>query len=486
MSSPSVSVIINTLDRAPSLARTLSSLGQLRYPNFEVIVVRGPCTDGTDGVLALFGGRIRTAVCEQANLAMSRNIAARMAGGEILAFLDDDTIPEPDWLDHLVAGFADSGVGAVGGFIRDQRGIGFQYRTIVANRFAEVRGSADPDCPRAPGEYLSPTGANFAVRREFLLSIGGFDEEYAYFLEETDVNLRLHERGWSLVYRPEAEVHHKHLENSVRYSDGTPRSLYRVGRSKAYFAWVHGRGHYPQDLILARVAADRARRRRRLLLLRLQRRISRAAAEQLLSEFDRGVDDGRQTAQRAKTGRSALEELPAKAGGTGFRPFAPTRPTAYRMRVCFLLNSAAHDMADERSSGLYRAACALAGRGHEVTAICLAPGRRASIDFGAQLWLHRVTETRPFGLGRVSKVNGWERLGAAARREIARIQARRQFQAVATSLDGVEALARLNDLQLPQVAVRLTDGIDVIESTLAQAVAGTGPAYQARTQGFGA
>ncbi len=110
-----VSVILSTLDRAPWLDRALCALAYQRHPAVEVIVVAGPCRDDTAQVLARHGGRIRTAACPTANLSASRNIGLELAQGEVVAFLDDDAVPEPDWLQHLCAAYADPQVGASAG-----------------------------------------------------------------------------------------------------------------------------------------------------------------------------------------------------------------------------------------------------------------------------------------------------------------------------------------------------------------------------------
>ncbi len=142
--------------------------------------------------------KVRIALCSEANLYTSRNIAVAIAAGEIVAFLDDDAIPEPDWLNLLIERFADPKVAAVGGFIRDHTGVKFQYRNVIGNRFADVRHSSDVEAPRSPDEYPSPTGTNIAIRRDVLVEMGGFDEHFSYFLDETDINLRLHEDGWQI------------------------------------------------------------------------------------------------------------------------------------------------------------------------------------------------------------------------------------------------------------------------------------------------
>ena len=96
----SFTVVINTLNRAAHLRTALASLRHQRHRAFEVVVVNGPSTDDTEAVLALWPD-IKVARCTEANLSMSRNIGIAMAEGDVVAFLDDDATPEPDWLEHL-------------------------------------------------------------------------------------------------------------------------------------------------------------------------------------------------------------------------------------------------------------------------------------------------------------------------------------------------------------------------------------------------
>src|SRR5690606_22489419 len=133
------SIIINTYNRGPFLAKTLASMRQLRHPDFEVIVVNGPSTDDTEAVLAGYADLIKIGQCPETNLSMSRNIGVGMAAGDIVCFTDDDGIPEPDWLDALEAVYLeDDKVGAVGGYVRDHTGVACQAREIVCNRFGDA------------------------------------------------------------------------------------------------------------------------------------------------------------------------------------------------------------------------------------------------------------------------------------------------------------------------------------------------------------
>jgi glycogen(starch) synthase len=451
---PLVSVIINTLDRADSLDCTLSSLNQLRYPNFEVILVRGPCVDHTNEIIAKYLSKVRIALCSEANLATSRNTAIAIAAGEVVAFLDDDAIPEPDWLDLLVERFADPQVAAVGGFIRDYTGVKFQYRNVIANRFADVRHSANVDAPRFPDEYPSPTGTNIAIRRDVLIRIGGFDEHFSYFLEETDVNLRLHEEGWRICLIPEAQVHHKFLENRIRDAKRIPRSRYVIARSKAYFSWIHGSKTKKPRQIRAYLRTYRLQHIGYMGLLFILRRISWRDCARLAEEIDRGVLDGTRHAT-ASEGQRAL--APIKTGDCTdlYKRFPTILAAEDRMRICILINKDHGVDTDEVALQMYATAQALAERGHEVSVICLSASRSAGVEFVRGFWLHRVTVKPLFRLFAGLAHNEWTLLGQAGSREIVRIQDRRKFQMVILPYDGRVTSPVLEALGLPVVAVRL-------------------------------
>ncbi len=91
-----VSLIICSYNRMHTLPRTLEAVSFLRYPELEVIVVDGPSNDGTEAYLRReVGDRVRLLKCPVANLSVSRNIGIAAAAGEVIAFTDDDGLPEP-------------------------------------------------------------------------------------------------------------------------------------------------------------------------------------------------------------------------------------------------------------------------------------------------------------------------------------------------------------------------------------------------------
>src|SRR5262249_25832516 len=122
-----VSVVVNTYNRGESLRQTLRSFRHQTYDRFEGVVVNGPSTDGTAAVLAEFAGAVRAYDCPAPHLSRSRNLGIEHAAGDVVAFIDDDAIPEPDWIESLVAAYDEPRVGGAGGIVYDHTGVRLQY-----------------------------------------------------------------------------------------------------------------------------------------------------------------------------------------------------------------------------------------------------------------------------------------------------------------------------------------------------------------------
>jgi GT2 family glycosyltransferase len=246
-----VSVIVVSRHRPDALRRCLAGVAQLQYRCFEVVVVACPAgisVTEESGVLA----DIKCIAFDEANISVARNLGLVHAAGEVVAFIDDDAVPEPLWLRHLVAPAARSDVAAMGGYVRGRNGISFQYkaRSLDALGNPEV---LDIDPLQATvlvppkGRAIKTEGTNMAFRRDVLLQIGGFDPAFRFYLDETDVNVRLARAGYATALVPLAQVHHGFAASATRRDDRVPRDLYEIGASWAVFQ----RKHIPQ---YARVA----------------------------------------------------------------------------------------------------------------------------------------------------------------------------------------------------------------------------------------
>ncbi|MDM7462231.1 MAG: glycosyltransferase [Tepidimonas taiwanensis] len=378
-----VSVVICPYNRASSQPRTLQALDYLRYPHRETVVVVGPCTDDTLQVLQPWAQRVRIVHCPEANLSMARNIGTAQAAGELIAFTDDDGLPEANWLDTLVAAFqADPGLGGAGGYVRDHTGVAYQARHIRCNRWGEAQffDQAPPHDP--PGWFTSLIGVNSVFRRAALQDIGGFDEEYAYFLDETDVCLRLLEKGWRLRVLDGAEVHHAYAPSHLRTAERVPTSLYLTARSKIYYALRHQTEHDPLSIV---------RRQRDDLLasvhhLRGAGKIDAAAAQRLRDDVTRAAAHAARDAFAHPRGRGV--RLPA-IDPAAWRPAAAPWPAAQRRRILLI----SRNYPPQPIGGIARytvtLAHALARQGHEVHVLAETPDTPRT-DFEDGLWVHRI------------------------------------------------------------------------------------------------
>lgn len=451
-----ISVVICTYDRATSLRRTLTALRYLRHPDFEVVVVDGPSTDGTEAVLTEFADHIRTGRCPLANLAASRNVGIALAEGELVAFLDDDAVPEPDWLCELERPFSDPEVAIAGGFVRDHTGVAYQSRWLVTDRAGasvappSLRGI---HCGIGPGveRFLRPPGTNVAFRRDVLRAVGGFDEVYAYYLDETDVILRVVEGGGRVRFAPSAEVHHKYAASHLRTDEGVWTSVAPAARSQAYFELVHSRPRAGASLPFERVAAYRREKRSDAHWMREQGIVDRATGARLLHEVDAGIAAGVTDAFRASPRRSASSWGPPEPAR--FRRCVPLRRRADRLRVALV----SADFAPSASGGIGTwtgtLAASLAADGHEVTVVARAADR-ATVEFEHGAWVHRVP-ARPQPGRRVPVLpdlpDGVRAWALAAHDEVCRVHSRRGLDVVSAPIWDVQGAACLAADVLPVV-----------------------------------
>lgn len=283
MTRPTVSVIVVSRRRPQALKRCLTGIAQLDYRLFDVIVVADAagCSVVPDGM--------RAVPFETPNISEARNLGLSHAGGDIVAFIDDDAIPEPTWLTHLCEPFQNPQIAASGGFVIGRNGISFQWKA----RMAFPDGSAvdmkvDREHPTVlqgePGRAIKTEGTNMAFRAKTLRDIGGFDPVFAFYLDETDVNMRLAAIGAKTAIVPLAQVHHGFAESDRRTAKRVPRDLSAIGTSLRAFVAKHDR-----KADFARIG--RAERRgQELRLLRHMRdgRIMPGDVRKVLRTFDNG------------------------------------------------------------------------------------------------------------------------------------------------------------------------------------------------------
>ncbi|HET9720759.1 MAG TPA: glycosyltransferase [Solirubrobacteraceae bacterium] len=204
---PRVSVLVCTYNGAGTLPETCAALTRLEYPDFEVIVVDDGSTDESAAIAAAHGFSVIST--ENRGLSSARNTALSAATGEIVAYVDDDAMPEPNWLSHLVEAFVREGFAAVGGPNLPVPGDG-----MVADAVAIGPGNpvhvliSDREAEHIPG-------CNAAFRADALRDIGGFDPRFRSAGDDVDVCWRLQDAGGRIGYAAGAVVWH-HRRRTVR------------------------------------------------------------------------------------------------------------------------------------------------------------------------------------------------------------------------------------------------------------------------------
>ena len=123
-----VGVVIGSRDRPDVLQRCLAGVSQLQYDPFEVIVVADPA--GVAAAQALpFAADLKLLPFDEANISVAPNLGNTHAAGAVVAFIDDDSVPEPQWLRHPVRPAVQLDVDALGRLVRGRYGLFFPCRS---------------------------------------------------------------------------------------------------------------------------------------------------------------------------------------------------------------------------------------------------------------------------------------------------------------------------------------------------------------------
>jgi len=185
---------------------------------WEILVLDNGSTDGTAEWLRRAHPEVRL-LASPVNLGFcaGNDRLVQTSEGDAVAFLNNDTRPEPGWLAALVAALAaaPADVAAVSGKIVDWEGerldFGRGVMTFDGHAFQlDFRRSlSTARVPAAGEELFFACGGNMLVRRESFLAAGGFAEEYFAYLEDVDLGWRLWAGGERVLFATAAVVRHR-------------------------------------------------------------------------------------------------------------------------------------------------------------------------------------------------------------------------------------------------------------------------------------
>jgi len=222
---PFVSVIVPAYNEERFLPQCLDSLACVDYPRekLEVIVVDNGSTDATREIAEGRGARVLRD--DSRNVSGLRNLGAKAAGGEILAFVDADCVVSPRWLKAAQKYFHDPEVAAWG-----SPPVVPEDATWVQKAWFLVRRK---EKPVQEVDWLETM--NLFVRREAFAQAGGFDEGLVT-CEDADFCYRLENRG-KIVSDEEIEV--THFGEAATLKDFLRKEMWR-GRSNLKGLRAHG------------------------------------------------------------------------------------------------------------------------------------------------------------------------------------------------------------------------------------------------------
>ena len=219
-SPPLVSVIIPTFNRSDMLRQAVTAACKQTLPRdqYEIIVVDNASTDDTRDVVGKLRSSTQTSITyvheSRPGLHWARHAGASAAQGKILAFIDDDCLPEPDWLASLSQAYDEFQPDAAGGKILIRWDSPPPTWVIT---YEAVLGRLDlgPQ-PRFLKEDEFINGGNFSILRDRLFEIGGFnpDQIGSYLIGDGETGLcrKIHAAGWKMLWVPSAMVWHQQIQ----------------------------------------------------------------------------------------------------------------------------------------------------------------------------------------------------------------------------------------------------------------------------------
>lgn len=242
------SVVVVTWNGRERLKESLPAIVGQQGVRHEVILVDNGSTDGTvDWVRASHPSVRVVELPENTGFAAGNNRGFEAARAPLVATINNDAIPDPDWLTGLVSAATahpDAGMFASRMVYRhdpeviDSAGVSLDPLGIAWDRSAGTPVQDDAD-----GEVFGASAGAALYRRELLQATGGFDGRFFAYLEDVDLAWRARWLGWKARYVPAARVRHMH---SATWAEDSPLKTFHLGRNKV---WLIAK-NYPLGALL--------------------------------------------------------------------------------------------------------------------------------------------------------------------------------------------------------------------------------------------
>lgn len=249
---------------------TLDATSKLNYPDYEVIVVDNSAGEEKEKTAAIsqnFG--VKYIYEPRRGLNVARNVGAMLASGDVIAFTDDDCLPQPDWILHTMRNFSDPKVWACTARIvqHSREGAADLFEEVAGQDLGETKRVFTSDDvrfglgfflgnltkvtskhmkSRAPAPFGIGHGSGMAFRKEVFQSVGLFDERFGSGAklsgcDDIEMLYLVLKAGHSIVYEPAAVVRHRPRLNA----EDVFHTRFDYSCAGATFMW-----HYRRDPLM--------------------------------------------------------------------------------------------------------------------------------------------------------------------------------------------------------------------------------------------
>lgn len=206
-----VSVVVPAYNASATVEECLQALARQSLPSseYEVIVVDDGSSDSTRATAARYGVEVLTQ--DHQGPAAARNLGAAQARGEIVLFTDADCVPTSDWIESMLLPFGDDQIAGA-------KGVYHTHQKKLVARFVQLEYEDKYDLMRKERyiDFIDTYSA--AYRKEVFNHNEGFDPAFPRASgEDVEFSYRLAERGYRMVFVPQASVYHRHVDSLWDY-----------------------------------------------------------------------------------------------------------------------------------------------------------------------------------------------------------------------------------------------------------------------------
>jgi glycosyltransferase involved in cell wall biosynthesis len=229
-----VSVVIPTLNRAAMLATTIERIENQTVGRdaYEVLIVDNNSTDTTQAVLAQKAAaypNLKGFIQTKRGAAATRNVGIRAASGEIVLFIDDDILAEPDLVERHIQYHAENPGASIIGTVTSA----WHDSSDPFLRYLRDKGIFNPysiACGK-PMDFSYYHTGNVSSSRKQLCEVGGFDEQFfVYGMEDIELGYRLEQKGSRMIPGVAARGRHEYYPTCEQFIERCQQAGYSLGK----------------------------------------------------------------------------------------------------------------------------------------------------------------------------------------------------------------------------------------------------------------